>query len=114
MSKIRAIFDELSEAGHGDGWYAWATNQAAHAVVIGWPLGFVAVWCGLSPVLTPVVVGIAYFAIWEMLVQWETQKGPRDALADTFFVSLGGALVVCPWSWPIFIIALAIGVWRRV
>lgn len=88
--------------------YAWATNQMAHALLglavvalLAWALGvlmsraFEADIAMHGPAL--LIVGVVYFFGWEGL--WQRYgAGMGDALADSAFVLLGGAVGVSAWA----------------
>lgn len=67
--------------------YAWACNQAGHAMI-----GF-----GLSLVVGPLVAVLAYFIAWEVLYQMRRLGGGwRDSLTDSLFVGAGALLAAFP------------------
>jgi len=67
--------------------YAWACNQAGHAMI-----GF-----GLSLIVGPLVAFLAYFIAWEVLYQMRRLGGGwRDSVADSLFVTVGALLAAYP------------------
>lgn len=107
-----SIWAELRRPSIGAGWYAWATNQAGHAFVVGFPMALAYSATSMRQELVPISVAMTYFGLWELLVQ--NGKRPKDALNDTGFVFLGAAAMVWPIAWFAFIVALGFGVVRRI
>lgn len=83
-------------------WYAWATNQMAHALIGLALTGVLAVILRAIAgrerrALSLAIVAAAYFAGWEGA--WQAfGAGWLDALADTAFVALGGLIGVSAWA----------------
>lgn len=71
--------------------YGHATNQAGHAMLVGVPLALLGL-LAFPPVAVPVFVALAYWVIWELIIQrgylW------ADSLMDTACV-MAGASVIC-------------------
>jgi len=98
--------------------YAYLTNQAGHAYLVGVPAALAALpWWGLP---TPLLVGAFYWLVWEFGVQrgrlW------RDSLEDTVHVTTGAAVITAALQggyWPVVAVLvaqaglLAVGVRRR-
>ena len=67
--------------------YAWAANQAGHAVI----------GIGLALVIGPWLAVAVYFLAWEYAVQIRRQgSGWKDSIADTLFVAVGALLISFP------------------
>jgi hypothetical protein len=100
-------------------WYGWLTTQAGHAALVGMPAAWVLVPF-FGPFLAPVIVAVAYLALWEILKQ-RAAAGWADALTDTACVMAGASTIcgaavgywtaaTCMTAWGAL---LAFGVWRR-
>lgn len=93
--------DMTPDAFLGD-WYAWATNQMAHALLGLAMTGVLAVILRAIAgrerrALSLAIVGAVYFVGWEGA--WQSfGAGILDALADTAFVALGGLIGVSAWA----------------
>lgn len=67
--------------------YAWACNQAGHAMI----------GIGLALVIGPWLAVAVYFIAWEYAVQIRRQgSGWKDSIADTLFVAVGALLASFP------------------
>lgn len=117
---MSAIFDELRRAdAFPDDWYAWLCNQAAHALLVGAPLVFLALWLGVPPVAAPAAVAAIYGIGWEWLIQ--NGKDWRDSAMDTAMVMSGASIFAAATlgpepaalCWAIYAALTAFGVRRR-
>ena len=94
-------------------WYGYATNQAGHGYLIGFPAGYVAMSLGATVAGGAAVIFVVYLVLWEWLTQ--RSKNIADSLEDTAHVVLG-ALVVMSWQvWPfaLQVMMIAVGTWIR-
>jgi hypothetical protein len=115
-----SILNELLEADSQPlDWYGWATNQAGHAICVGVPMAMAAMALGVPLVATPAVVAVIYLMVWEILIQRSLEV--IDTVADSVLVGCGAGIAAGLtqglWTgfllWLVFMVALAIGVWRR-
>lgn len=99
--------------------YAYLTNQAGHAYLVGFPAALaLAPLAGL--VAAPVIVAVIYGILWEIVIQ--NGRLWRDSLEDTVHVMVGAAVLCAALSGSALTVAevmgaqaglLAVGVWRR-
>lgn len=73
-------------------WYGWLTTQAGHAALVG-NAGALLLFPWVGPVLSPILVALAYLVIWEA---WRQRFGAgiADALTDTA-CTMAGASIIC-------------------
>lgn len=121
MGKLRTILAELLIADDQAGdWYAWAVNQAAHAVIVGVGLSLALILAGIGPYIAAPCVAVAYLVLWEFVIQrghdW------RDSVMDAAHVGFGAAIVPLALiddltgltvAFVAWLALLAFGVWRR-
>ena len=119
--KLRKVWNELLiPDSHDDNWYAWGTNQPAHALLIGFSSGWVGLMLGFGPILSPLLVAAAYYTIWERTIQKHGRCS--DQVMDTVHVMAGASLIAAAsihiaWVGPTFLIWLALlayGILKRV
>jgi hypothetical protein len=73
--------------------YAWATNQAGHAAIIGIPAALLLLGLGVHPVAAPIIVAFVYTIAWEVAADhWRVDW--RDSLMDAANV-MAGASIIC-------------------
>lgn len=104
------------DAQPGD-WYGWLTVFAAHALVVGAPIGAL-----MLALRWPQAVGAVLYWLWETVQIVMFGGVLTDSLVDWSAVALGQALVWAAWRGRRKVLAgaggalaliAAIGVWRR-
>lgn len=96
-------------------WYGWLTNQAGHALLVGFPLAWAAGFI-LPASIIPLSVALTYFIIWELLIQ--RSRDVEDSLMDTLNVLAGASILSGTHSltlpiWYALLFAGSYTRWRR-
>ena len=102
---------EINTPSAQDGWYAWASNQAGHAV-IGAALACVLILAGGAGWYAW-LFGVASYTLWKEFNDVHRGGDRRDGLTDVLFFALGCLHMVVDW-WPVVAVAgLGVGVVLR-